>query len=231
MENVINDKSIQQVYDFLGGVFISRGLLEIVFTHSSYANEHGTESNERLEFLGDSVLGLAVADFLYKRFPEMDEGGYSKIKAAAVSTDAIADIIVKAELGKMLKLVSDSGKQIASKKMHANLFEAIVGAIYLEKGFAVAEKFVLRCLESKLSGLVDTDRIVDYKSALQEAVQRNKGVELEYVMLEKSGPDHDPKYIYEVRIDGVAMGKGVGGSKSEAQAIASKRAYSAYVKN
>ena len=201
----------------------------VAFTHSSYANENNRPSNERLEFLGDSVVGLCVAEYLYKTYPESDEGDYSKIKSAVVSTDNFALICERLGLEEYLKLNNKAVRNSAGRKYMANLFEAVLGAYYLDKGFEAARKFALKHLVPDISQIAATGVVSDYKTALFELAQRRRD-KIEFIMLERTGPDHAPRFVFSAEIDGVTYGIGDGSSKAEAKQEAARAAYMKYYK-
>ena len=211
----------------IGYPFNDAQLMITAFTHSSYANEHSGESNERLEFLGDSILNFAVTQFMYNHYPDKDEGVFSKVRSRIVSTETISQIVEEKQLHLYLLLGSSEHKasKMSKKKMHANLFEAIVGAVFLDGGLEKAIKFVLEYLADKIELFINSDLISDYKTALQELIQKRKGDTLKYVLVCKDGPDHSPEFTYAAEINGEIYGVGKGSSKSSAQLEASKIAY------
>lgn len=223
----MNRRQKFEVEQCIGYRFNDAALLLTALTHSSYANEHGCESNERLEFLGDSILSFAVTTYMYSTYPDRDEGVFSKVRSKIVSTESIACIIERTGLDRFLRLGNseqNTGKS-SKRKIFANLFEAVIGAIYLDGGLTRAVKCVLKQLTQEIDGAIHADVISDYKTALYELVQSHKGSVLEYRLLSRSGPDHDPTFRFEVQIDHVPYGEGSGHSKAEAQLEASKQAY------
>lgn len=210
----------------LFGCKVSNRLLDMAFTHSSYANEHGKHSNERLEFLGDSVIALIISEYMYKTYPNKDEGMYSKVRAHAVSGEVLSGITIKLRLNKMLK----TGEFMLGKnttKLFANLFEALVGAVYIDKGLEKARFFVLRELQDVVDELMTCDFVGDYKSGLSELAQK-RHEKLEFELVNRSGPDHEPVFVMAAVLDGVEMGRGKGSTKAKAQEEASRNAYMKY---
>lgn len=202
--------------------FLDKKLLKQAFVHSSYGNEEGIPNNERLEFLGDSVLGLVVAEYLFKNHSKYDDGELSKAKSAVVSADGLRPVMMRMDLLRYLQ-VADGAKTIKSKskKISANLYEAIVGAIFLDGGFDEAKSFVLRSLSDVLSR-VNCSVMTDYKSLLQEYCQQRKW-RIEYVLIDKSGSDNNPIFNYELKIDGKTVSDGSGGSKKAAEQEAARK--------
>ena len=195
-------------------------LYEIALSHSSYTNEHKDKRNyERLEFLGDAVLELIVTEYLYKNF-EQDEGDMTKTRANYVCENANFEYMNDIGLTKYIKVGNGEVHDI-KKAIVADIFEAFIGAIYLDQGFAKAEEFVLSVVTPYINN--KTYFFNDYKSILQEAVQTDRR-SLAYELIEETGPDHDKKFTIAVRIGNVIYGKGTAGSKKEACQLAAKAA-------
>jgi ribonuclease III len=202
--------------------FQNSKLLEEAFTHKSYSIEHGAASNnERLEFLGDSIISAVVAHWLFKRFPDVDEGKLSKMKSQIVSRANLSSWAEDLQLGQYLYL-SQGEEATGGRKRESllgNVYEALVGAIFLDQGFSIAQRFILRHLAKK-------KRIVenDFKSRLQEMVQKKYKTPPVYFVVAESGPDHEKKFTLEVRINKRVLGMGEGRSKKEAEQLAAKEA-------
>ena len=209
------------------GVAVEPSLLELAFTHRSFAYEStNKETNERLEFLGDSVLGLIVTEELYKRYPEFDESRLSPLRSGIVNMRALADIARELELGKYIRL--GKGEEVTGGRdknsLLADALEALIGAIYLQFGFAVCTEIVRKLIASTLDSAVARGAGLDGKTALQELVAAlNKGVP-EYVVSEE-GPDHDKNFTAIAMVAGVAISEGAGKSKREAEQIAARLAF------
>ena len=206
----------------IGYVFNNPELLRQCFTHSSYAHEHkGEKDNERLEYLGDSVLGLIIAEYLYKSRHD-DEGEMTFDKQKIVSTKPLATATKKLGLEKFLLIGGDDGRTV-SDKVCENLFESVVGGIYLDGGYEHAKTFVLNNL---IPAFEESERLtaVDYKSELNEYVQKYKLGVIKYNLISKEGYDHDPSFKVAVSIDGNEYATGVGGSKKLAEQSAAKYA-------
>ena len=193
-------------------------LYEVAMSHSSYANEHKDKKNyERLEFLGDAVLELVVSEYLYKNYEE-DEGDMTKKRANYVCENANYEYMNKLGLIKYIKVGHGEIGNL-KKAIVADIFEAFVGAIYLDQGFFKAKDFVLDIVTPYI--INKTYFFNDYKSILQEAVQTDKR-SLVYELIDESGPAHDKSFTIAVRIDDVIYGKGTAGSKKEACQLAAK---------
>ncbi|CAB4919256.1 unannotated protein [freshwater metagenome] len=209
------------------GVVIEPSLLELAFTHRSFAYESSSkETNERLEFLGDSVLGLIVTEELYKRYPEFDESRLSPLRSGVVNMRALADIARELDLGQHIRL--GKGEEVTGGRdknsLLADALEALIGAIYLQFGFAVCTDIVRRLIAPTLDSAVARGAGLDGKTALQELVAAlNKGVP-EYVVSEE-GPDHDKSFTAVAMVAGVGVSEGAGKSKREAEQIAARIAY------
>ena len=195
-------------------------LYEIAMSHSSYANEHKDKKNyERLEFLGDAVLELVITEYIYKNY-EQDEGDMTKTRANYVCENANYEYMNKLGLIKYIRVGNGEVKDI-KKAIVADIFEAFIGAIYLDQGFDKAKEFILNVITPYI--LDKTYFFNDYKSILQEAVQTDKR-SLSYDLVNESGPAHDKRFTIAVRIDGIVYGKGEAGSKKEACQLAAKEA-------
>ncbi len=202
-------------------------LLENALTHSSYANEarNGIKSNERLEFLGDSVLSIIVAEYLYKEYKKIPEGELTKLRASLVCEKSLCGFSRELNLGKYLRLGRGEDKNGGRKKdsILADAFEAVLAAMYLDGGMEVAKKHVLRFVLPEL-GHTDDEVFKDYKTALQEIIQRNPEESVTYILIGESGPDHNKVFDVEVHLNSNVIGKGSGKSKKRAEQMAAKQA-------
>lgn len=209
----------------LGYVFRDRSLLENALTHSSYANENHSAkgSNERLEFLGDSVLGMVTADFLYGAHPHLPEGDLTRLRAALVCEESLAEVADRLELGTYLRLGKgeSAGGGRERPSIRADAVEAVLAAVYLDGGLEEARDLIRRLILDR-----EEEKAVhrDYKTALQELVQREAGQVLTYRLVEASGPDHAKEFTMEVDLNGTVVGTGTGHSKKEAEQMAAKAA-------
>ncbi len=205
--------------------FHDRELLSEALNHSSYANEHrsGLSSNERLEFLGDSVLGFVAAEFLFKRYGDLPEGDLTRMRASLVCEQSLYGVAKELELGRYLKLGrgEEAGGGRERQSILADAVEAVFAAVYLDGGIGQAQALIDRVL---LSQSPDTEERRDYKTTLQEVVQRRSGQVLTYRMVSQSGPDHNKTFLFEVSLNGEAIGRGEGHSKKEAEQAAARDA-------
>ena len=218
---------IRELEEALGYRFHNITLLQNALTHSSYANEHwhdSLKSNERLEFLGDSILGMVVAEYLYKSFPDRPEGELTRMRADMVCEAALDRVAQELDLGRHLMLghgeEQGGGRRRAS--ILADAVESILAASYLDGGMEAArgliQRFVLR--EVPVSRM----RNVDYKTALQEQVQQKKNQVLTYVLTGEQGPDHDKEFFVDVHLNNQKVGSGKGSSKKRAEQDAARDA-------
>ena len=210
----------------LGYSFSNRELLSEAFNHSSYANEHrgaGISSNERLEFLGDSVLGFVTAEFLFKNYPRLPEGDLTRMRAALVCEQSLYEVAKMLELGQYLKLGKgeEAGGGRERQSILADAVEAVFAAVYLDGGMEQIRGLIHRVLLSRAPAAEERK---DYKTTLQEIVQRKIGQQLTYHMVEESGPDHNKTFVFEVRLNGEPIGRGDGHSKKEAEQAAARDA-------
>ena len=195
-------------------------LYDIALSHSSYSNEHKDKENyERLEFLGDAVLELVVSEYLYKNFEE-NEGDMTKERANYVCENANYEYMQNTGLYRYIKVGNGEVKKI-QKAIVADIFEAFLGAMYLDQGFFKVKEFILNIITPYI--IKKTHFINDYKSVLQEAMQTDRR-SLDYVLINETGPSHDKEFTMVVKIDNVIYGKGIASSKKEAERLAAKEA-------
>jgi ribonuclease-3 len=218
----------------LGFEFKNIQLLVTALTHRSYVNEHKksvSEHNERLEFLGDAVLELAVTDYLYNNFSE-PEGTLTSWRAALVRTESIGEAGDRLGYEPLVRMSRGEkhGSERARQQILANAFEAVIGAIYLERGYKDAESFIHKHISSKLEAILKEGSWRDPKSHLQEVSQRMDGATPQYKVLEEVGPDHDKVFTLGVYVGRKLMGKGTGHSKQVAQQEAARAALARYEK-
>ena len=209
------------------GLEIRQELLELAFTHRSFAYENGlTETNERLEFLGDSVLGLVVTEELYTRYPELDESRLSPLRSGIVNMRALADIARSLDLGQYIRI--GKGEEVTGGRdknsLLADSLEALIGAIYLSHGFATSQKVVGQLINETMESAKDRGAGLDGKTSLQELAAARKISAPEYLITE-SGPDHDKTFVAIAVVGGEEISTGEGKSKREAEQIAARIAY------
>lgn len=221
--------TLENLQENLGYRFRDESLLRGALYHSSYANEHRNEnivSNERLEFLGDAVLGFVSAEFLYSRFPHAPEGELTRIRAALVREESLFEVAQALQLGECLMLgkgeESGGGRQRPS--ILADCTEAVFAAVYLDGGMDCARDLIHRVLLSKGDITVAESRRRDYKTELQELVQRKPHQVLRYELIGQSGPDHAKVFTVAVLLNGEPIGEGSGHSKKEAEQFSARAA-------
>ena len=214
---------IKELETAIGYRFHNISLLQNALAHSSYANErwhNSLMSNERLEFLGDSILGMLVADHLYRNFPNRPEGELTRMRADMVCERALA--VVAGQIGLGGHMLLGKGEEATGGRKRpsilADAFAAVIGAIFLDGGMDNAKKFVRRFLDDAHLSLKD------YKTLLQEIIQKNPGERLSYVVTGESGPDHNKVFNVEVHLNSNVIGKGTGKSKKQAEQAAAKEA-------
>jgi len=222
-----DQKALQQIARKLHIDVDDYALLQQALTHRSYLGEAGEAlSNERLEFLGDSVLGIVVAEYLYTQFPDRSEGDLAKAKAVAVSEPVLAESAKKLGLPEMIQMSTGEEASGGRRRLSilADAFEALVAVIYLDCGMDAARQFILRALESILEDIERKEHIRDYKSLLQEHTQGLYKKAPRYNVIAEVGADHDKTFSVEVLLDDVVMGRGEGKSKKQAEQAAALRA-------
>lgn len=208
----------------IGYTFRDKELLQLALTHSSYSNEKGNRhNNERLEFLGDSVLGFITAEYLYALRPDLPEGQLTKLRANAVCEKSLA--VFANEIGLGDKLLLGKGEVMTGGRERPSIlsdaFESVIAAVYLDGGMEEAKKFVLRFVSTAET---DVKAVTDYKTMLQEVIQKNPLEQLHYVLAAESGPDHDKTFTVEVYLNSNLIGTGTGHSKKKAEQAAAKEA-------
>ncbi len=215
----------------IGYSFQNRNLLETALTHSSYANERhdpGCQSYERLEFLGDSILGLVTADFLYHHEPKLPEGKMTRLRAELVCEASLHKAALELGLGAYMRLGKGEehtgGRERPS--ILADMVESIIAAMYLDGGLDRARAFILSHVLNNVE-ITETHRSADFKTELQELVQKKSGQHISYEMVAESGPDHNKLFTFRVSINGQPAGEGSGRTKKEAEQMAACRALEA----
>jgi len=209
--------------------FKDESLLQQALVHRSYLNENSVlnlVSNERLEFLGDAVLGFVVASELYSRFPDFSEGELTKLRSALVRGETLSRIALSLQLGDYLYLgrgEEESGGRSRSRNLSCTL-EAVIGAVFLDQGLDVAKGFILKLLDSELDGVVEDKFAADYKSRLQQVIQSEHKITPVYRTIEEMGPDHAKVFTVEVLAGDTILGQGCGRSKRAAEMDAARQA-------
>jgi ribonuclease-3 len=218
---------INELEKAIGYRFKNITLLQNALAHSSYANErwhNSLKSNERLEFLGDSILGMVVAEYLYRNFPDRPEGDLTRMRADMVCERSLALIAERIDLGKHLLLGNgeEAGGGRNRDSILADAVESIIAACFLDGGMEPARAFVNTFVLTDVP--VRKLRNADYKTTLQELVQQKKNQVLSYALVEESGPDHDKHFVVQVSLNGAAVGTGEGKSKKRAEQDAARNA-------
>ena len=220
------NNNLNELQELLGYEYKNKELLSQALTHSSYANEHQlgkNGSNERLEFLGDAVLELVSSEFFYGVYPDKPEGELTKIRAGFVCEAALADCAKNIKLSKFLKL--GKGEEHTGGRMRPSIisdaFEALIGSIYLDGGFANAKEVILKFILNEYENKVF---FYDSKTILQEVIQSQDSKSVEYTPISEEGPDHLKKFVVAVKIDGKTIGMGEGVSKKSAEQAAAYEA-------
>lgn len=214
----------------LGISFKNPLLLKQALVHSSYINENPREvpgNNEKLEFLGDAVLGFFITEELYQECPDSSEGEMTRLRAALVNGDKLATIARRIQIGESLYM--GKGEEASGgrdkKPNLAGALEAVIAAVYLDQGIIKTRKFILSLFKEEIAGVLNTNTVIDYKSRLQELIQSKSQVVPVYRLIAEEGPDHDKTFTVEVTVDNAVLGRGVGKSKKQAEAVAARLAF------
>jgi len=226
-EELLN--KLSQFEERIGYVFKDKSNLLLALTHSSYANENkgnGIMSNERLEFLGDSVLSIVVSDNIYLKYSHLSEGEMTRARANVVCETSLMKCANAIGLGEFLLL--GKGEELSGGRTRASIlsdaFEALIGAIYIDGGLAKAKKFVLDNMKTLIHDSINGSIFMDYKTQLQELIQKNSDQKITYEIVEEKGPDHNKLFVSQVKTSDKVMGIGKGRSKKEAEQNAAKQA-------
>ena len=225
---------LNEVQDKIGYIYNDVSLLKEALTHSSYANEHRVDNikdNERLEFLGDAILDLIISEYLFKKHPKMPEGDLSKLRASIVCEASLAQVAKEMNFGDYILL--GKGEEMTGGRERASIladgFEALTGALFIDGGFESAKKFLTETLVKKVEKVKSLEDIyTDYKTLLQECVQKHSSNPISYKVVAEEGPDHDKHFKVEVCHDENCLGTGTGKSKKEAEQDAAKSALNNY---
>lgn len=222
------NRDIRQLPARLGIEFHNESILKQAFTHSSYVNEHrisGLKDNERLEYLGDAVLELAVSEYLFHLYPDRPEGELTKLRASIVCEPSLVRFAEELDFGSFVFL--GKGEELTGGRTRpallADVFESFIGALYLDQGLPAAQQFLRTCMFSKLDH-AGKPQVVDYKTQLQEYVQQHGMGSPEYKVVDERGPAHEREFISEVYMDDTFLGRGSGRSKKESEQQAAAQA-------
>ncbi len=226
LENIELFNELEAVIQY---TFSNKEKLLLALTHSSFANERknlGLVSNERLEFLGDAVLNIVTSEYIYTNFPSLPEGEMTKARAAIVCESSLMKCAASIELGKYLFLgkgEENTGGRNRSSVL-SDAFEALIGSIYLDGGMAKARAFILRAMKELLEDYHNNELFIDYKTQLQELIQRHGDRRIGYKIIDEKGPDHDKVFVAQVCVEDQIFGQGKGKNKKEAEQNAAKEA-------
>lgn len=216
---------IENLEKSIGYIFKNKDLLKTALTHTSYAYENKVSSNERLEYLGDSILEFISSKYLFQNFNNLTEGEMTKVRAYSVCEDSLYKIAEKHNFSDFLYLGrSEKMSQSIKKALVADSVEAVIAAIYLDGGLEPAEKFILENIKEQVEFASKNVGMKDYKTVLQEELQKNGEVVIKYNLLKEEGPDHAKIFTVEVECDGKKLAKGVGKSKKKAEMEAAQKA-------
>ena len=199
--------------------------LKTALTHTSYANENKVESNEKLEFLGDSILEFVTSKYMYNEYKRLSEGEMTKVRAAVVCEQSLYEIAIKHNFSDFLFLGKSELVSVGNKKtaMLADSVEAVIGAIYLDSGIENAEKFIINNLKEAIEKASTNVGMKDYKTVLQEKLQENGEVQIQYDIINEIGPDHDKIFTAQISVNGKALATGMGQTKKLAEMEAAKK--------
>lgn len=206
--------------------FKKKELLKTAFTHTSYAHENKTESNEKLEFLGDAILEFTVSNYLYNNYKKLKEGEMTKVRAAVVCEKSLYKISTKYNFDKLLYLGKSEKLSGGNQKpaILADSVEAVIAAIYIDAGLEEAKKFIIDNLKDAIEEASKNVGKKDYKTVLQEQLQKHGAVKIEYKIIEEKGPDHDKTFVAEVSCNDKYLATGTGNTKKQAEMEAARQA-------
>lgn len=218
--------NLEEFQEKIGYKFKNINLLQTALTHTSYANENKKESNEKLEFLGDAILEFVVSNYLFKNYHKLKEGKMTKVRATVVCEKSLYQVALKNDFGEMLYLGKSEKKSGGNEKtaILADSVEAVIAAIYEDGGINEAERFIINNLKVAIEQESKNAGEKDYKTVLQEELQKNGTVDIKYIIISEKGPDHDKSFIAEVRLNDKCLARGVGKTKKEAEMKAAKQA-------
>lgn len=210
----------------IGYTFNNEELLKKALTHTSYAYEHGIESNEKLEFLGDSILEFVSSEYMYNKYLKLKEGEMTKVRATVVCEKSLHKVALAHDFSDFLYLGKSEVKSGGSKRpaILADSVEAVIAAIYIDGGLNPAKDFIINNLKDEIEIATNNVGRKDYKTVLQEELQKNGEVKIEYKIIKESGPDHNKTFEAEVCLNGKVLATGIGKSKKEAEMEAARKA-------
>ena len=217
---------LKEIEKSIGYIFRNKELLKKALTHTSYAYENKVDSNEKLEFLGDSILEFVSSKYLYQKYPELKEGEMTKVRATVVCEKSLYKIAKMHNFSDFLYLGKSEKRTGGNQRpaILADSVEAVIAAIYLDGGIEKADEFIVNNLKEEIEIATKHVGDKDYKTVLQEKLQIHGDVKIEYIIIKESGPDHDKTFEAEVKYNGKILAEGKGKSKKEAQMQAAKKA-------
>ncbi|NME81749.1 ribonuclease III [Clostridium sp. SM-530-WT-3G] len=223
----MNRYTLKEIEEHLGVYFNNPTLLKTALTHSSFANQFkDAEYNERLEFLGDAVLQLCITEYLFNNYKNKSEGELTKIRSLIVCENSLFEIAKKLKLGQYIRM--SKGEELTGGRertsIQADAVEAIIAAVYLDKGIGFVRDFILLHFEDIIKKAINNEIVLDFKTKLQEFLQKDGEVLIHYELIKHEGPPHRRKFFTNVVIDNKVMGEGCGYSKKEAEQNAAKEA-------
>ena len=219
------EKDLKVFEEKIGYSFKNKNLLKTALTHTSYAYEHKTKSNERLEYLGDSILEFVSSEYLFENFENLSEGEMTKVRASAVCEDSLFEIAKEHNFSDFLYLgKSEKAMNTNKKAILADSVEAVIAAIYLDSNIKNAKDFILRNIKNQVEFASKNVGLKDYKTVLQEKLQENGEVIIKYSIIKEEGPDHNKTFTAEVACDGKKLAVGTGRSKKSAEMEAARKA-------
>ena len=219
-------KKLEELEEDIGYKFKNINLLKNALTHTSYANEHNIQSNEKLEFLGDSILEFISSDYMYKKYTTLKEGEMTKVRATVVCEESLYKVAKIHNFSNFLYLGKSEVMTGGNKRpaILADSVEALIAALYIDGGLEVARRFIIDNLKDEIEIATKNVGRKDYKTVLQEELQKNGDVNIEYKIINESGPDHDKSFEAQVLLNGKSLATGKGKSKKEAEMQAAKKA-------
>ena len=222
----MNEHNLEILQKNIDYQFKNIELLKNALTHTSYAYEHNIKSNEKLEFLGDSILEFISSDYIYKNYPKLKEGEMTKVRATVVCESSLYKIAKKHNFGDFLYTGKSEKVSKGNQKpaILADSVEAIIAGIYLDGGLESAKKFIIENLKDEIEIATKHVGIKDYKTVLQEKLQENGNIKIEYKIIKETGPDHDKTFEAEVLVEGKKIATGIGKNKKHAEMEAARKA-------
>ena len=218
--------NLENLEENIGYHFKNKELLKNALTHTSYAYEHHVASNEKLEFLGDSILEFVSSEFMYNKYTKLKEGEMTKVRATVVCEESLYKIAKLHNFSDFLLLGKSEVMTGGNKRpaILADSVEAVIAAIFIDGGLEEAKKFIIKNLDKEIDIATKNVGKKDYKTVLQEELQKNGDVKIEYTIIKETGPDHDKRFEAEVSLNGKVLATGKGKSKKEAEMQAAKKA-------